>query len=97
MVCRARRSPRAARPDCSAFVDRHRLGHAVLLDRFLEITLGSSQVTPSSQKKVDRVAFLVHGPVEVPPFAPDLHVGFLHPPAFTNCSLASTERLLKHG
>ena len=49
----------------SAFVDRHRLGYAVLLDRFFEIPLGSSLVPPGSQKKIDRVAFLVCGPVEV--------------------------------
>jgi hypothetical protein len=81
----------------SAFIDRHHLGHAVLPDRFCEITLGSSVVASSSQKEVDRVTFLVHSPIEVLPFTPDLHVGFVHPPAFANCSLAAAERLLKHG
>jgi hypothetical protein len=38
--CVARRSPRAAGQIDSAFVDRHRLEYAVLLDRLFEITLG---------------------------------------------------------
>jgi hypothetical protein len=38
----------------STFVDRHRLGYAVMLDRFFEITPGSTLVPPGSQKKVGK-------------------------------------------
>ena len=81
----------------SAFVHRHRLGYAVVQDLFFEITPGASLVPASSQKKVDRVTLLVHGPVKGPPFTPDLHVGFVHPSALPNCSLAAAKRFLKHG
>ena len=49
----------------SALVDRHRLGYAVLPDRFFGIPLGSSLVTRGSQKIIDLFAFLVYGPVKV--------------------------------
>jgi len=81
----------------ATFVDRCRLGHPVLFDRFLEIPLGRSLVAPGAQKKVDRIAFLVYGPVEILPNAPNLHIGFVHPPAFADCPLAATKRLFKHG
>src|SRR6202795_4537730 len=41
--------------------------------------------------------FLVHGPVEVLPFSPNLHIGFVHPPALADRSLAPAEGLLKRG
>jgi len=78
-----------------SFVDRYRLGYAVLFNRFLEIPLGRGLVAPGAQKKVDRIAFLVYGPVELLPNAPNLHVGFVHPPVFANGTLAAAEHLLK--
>ena len=46
----------------AAFVDGHRLGDAILSDRFLEITPGCSLVPVGAEQEVDGVAVFVDGP-----------------------------------
>ena len=49
------------------------------------------------QQKVDRLAFLVHGPIEVLPSAFDLDVSLVHAPAAANRALVFAEHFLKQG
>jgi len=46
-----------------AFIDRDRLGLAVLIDRLLEVALGCSLVTVGTQQEIDRLAGLVNGAI----------------------------------
>jgi hypothetical protein len=44
----------------TTFIDCDRLGFAVLIDRLLEVALGCSLVTVSTQQEIDRLAGLVN-------------------------------------
>jgi hypothetical protein len=46
----------------AAFVDRLRLGLAILVDRLFEMALGCSLGTLSPQRKIDRLVVLVDKP-----------------------------------
>jgi hypothetical protein len=46
-----------------AFIDRDRLGLAVLIDRLLEVALGCGLVTVGTQQEIDRLAGLVNGAI----------------------------------
>ena len=48
---------------CTTFIDRDRLGLAVLIDRLLEVALGCSLVTVGTQQEIDRLAGLVNGAI----------------------------------
>lgn len=48
----------------TAFVDGHRLGHAILGDRFFKVTPGCSLVTMGAQHEIDGVAVFVNGAAE---------------------------------
>jgi hypothetical protein len=80
----------------TAFVDGHCFGHAILGDRFLKVTPRCSLVPMGPKQKVNGVAVLVDGPVEISPFALDADVGLVHPPALTNHLLAQAERFLQY-
>jgi hypothetical protein len=47
----------------TTFIDRDRLGLAVLIDRLLEVALGCSLVTVGTQQEIDRLAGLVNGAI----------------------------------
>ena len=48
--------------------------------RLAEEALGRGRVARRRKVELDGVAVLVHGPIQVGPLAPDLHVGLVHPP-----------------
>ena len=52
----------------AAFVERHRLGFAILGDRFFEIPPRRSLIPMGTQQKVDGVAALVDGAIQVFPW-----------------------------
>ena len=80
----------------TAFVDGHRLGDAILSDRFLKVTPGCSLVPMGAQQEVDGVAVLVDGPVEIFPVALDADVCLIHSPALSNWQLATAKRFLQY-
>ena len=47
------------------------------------------------QQEVDRLAFLVDGPIQIFPYAFDLDVGLVHPPAMTDHMLVMAEGLFQ--
>jgi hypothetical protein len=49
--------------------DGHRLGHAILGDRFFKVTPGCSLVTMGAQHEIDGVAVFVNGAAEIFPVA----------------------------
>ncbi|MEA3094757.1 MAG: hypothetical protein QOJ04_6099, partial [Caballeronia sp.] len=79
----------------AAFVHGDRLGHAVLADGFLEVATRRGLVTARSQKEIDGVARLVDSAVQVFPFATDLDIGFVHPPALADRPLVLAKRLFE--
>ena len=64
------------------------------------VTLNASNIKmpcPGAYQKVNRFAFLVHGPVQVFPYAFDLDIRLVHAPAATHWTLVLAERVLKQG
>ena len=50
----------------------------------VEKAFGGRLVSLCGQQKIDRLTFLVHGPIEILPNAFDLDINFIHAPTHTN-------------
>src|SRR5659263_674976 len=72
----------------AALLDGDLLWHVVQVDGALQESSSRSQISLGSEKKVNRIASAINGPVEVLPLTGHFDVGFVHPPAQTNCSFA---------
>ncbi|MGF6767098.1 hypothetical protein P3T24_007460 [Paraburkholderia sp. GAS33] len=75
----------------SAFVDRHRLGYAVLLERFLEKNWSVALL-----RLVRRRKSMCCLPCPRPDRGNPIHAGFVHPLDLANWPIAAAEHRLKH-
>jgi len=80
----------------ATFIHRDFFRCAVRRNGLVEKPLGCGLVSLGSQKKINRFPFLVYGVVKVLPFAVDLHVRLIHPPASTNRALVLSEYLFQY-
>jgi hypothetical protein len=73
------------------FVDRHRLRFAILGDRFFEIPARSSLIPMGPQQKIDGVASLVDGAIQV--LAINLNVGLPDAPTLADGAFVAAKTL----
>jgi hypothetical protein len=78
-------------------VDGDLLRHAVAADRLLEKAERGRFVPLRGEQKVNGLAGLIHGAIEVVPLPFDLDVGLVHTPTDPYRALAAMERLLQQG
>src|SRR5262245_65605246 len=64
-------------------------------DRLGEEALGRLLISLPREEKVNRLAALIHGPIEIMPLALDLDVRLVHPPAASHRALAAMEGLFE--
>src|SRR6185312_633107 len=79
----------------AALVDRDLLGLAMTADRLAQKAQRRPAVAFGRQQKVNRVAGLVDGSVQVFPLALDPHICFVQPPADAHGTLATMKGLLQ--
>ena len=78
-----------------AAIDGDLLGHPMATDRLGEEPLGRWLVSLLREEKVNRLAALIYGPIEIIPLALDLDVRLVHPPAAPHRVFAAMEGLFK--
>src|SRR4029077_14797945 len=66
-------------------------------DRFLQEPQGRLLIALLGEQKVNRLALLIHGTIEIAPLALDLDVRLVHPPTDPHRTLPAVERLLQQG
>src|SRR4029077_9861731 len=66
-------------------------------DRLLQEPQGSLLIALLGEQKVNRLALLIHGTIEVTPYAFDLDVRLVHPPTDPHRTLPAVEHLLQQG
>jgi len=65
----------------SAFINGDFIRPSVFLKGLPKKGLGSASVSLSSQKEINSIAFFINGPIKIYPFAVQLDLGPVHPPA----------------
>ena len=80
----------------ATYVDRHRLGFAILGDPFFEMRPRRSLFPMGPRQKIDRVTGLVDGAIQVFSLAPDLNVSLVDTSALAGGALVAAKRFLQH-
>ena len=78
-------------------VDGDLLGHAVAADRLGQKAFRGLLVALLREQKINRLALLIHGAIQISPFAFHLNIRFIHPPADPHRALTPGERRFQQG
>src|SRR2546425_1089931 len=78
-------------------IDRDLLRYAMVADRLLQKPEGGLLIALLGQEKVNGVALLIHGTIEVAPRAFALDGGLVHPPTDPHGTLAAVKRFFQLG
>src|SRR5215813_15050966 len=78
-------------------VDGDRLGHPMAADRLGQEAFRGLLIALLRQQKVNRLAMLIHGAIEIAPLACHADVGLVHAPAAPHGALAAVKGLCQWG
>jgi hypothetical protein len=81
----------------AAFVHRYLIRHSAVPDFLLEEAPGGGCIALGSQQKIDRLALLVDGSIQILPGAVDLDIRFIHLLAGTNGALVRSKGFFQQG
>src|SRR5271157_5026853 len=79
----------------SVGVERDFRGDALTLHRLTQESLGRIHIPLPAQVEIDRLARLIHGPIQIHPLPFDPDVRFIHPPGVTYASCKPFPALLE--
>jgi hypothetical protein len=76
-------------------VDGHLLGETIAADGLLQKPERSRFIAVLREQKVNRLALLIHRPIEIPPLPLDFDRGFVHTPTHPHRPLAAMEGFVR--